>query len=65
MKICRNINQLHNTCEKGDVEEVLSLISRKDCNINALNVYGESPLHIVCKHDHLEIVKILLKCSQL
>ena len=56
-----NMNQLHNACERGDLEEVTSLVSKKECDINALNTDGESPLHIACEYGHLKIVKVLLK----
>ena len=55
------MNHLHDACERGDLEEVASLLSNDDCNINAFNTNGESPLHIACKYGHLEIVKILQK----
>ena len=55
------MNQLHDACERGDVEEVTSLLSNEECDINAHNMYGESPLHIACEYCCLEIVKVLLK----
>ena len=60
----RNMNQLDDACERGDLEVVTSLLSNEECDINAHNTRGESPLHIACKYDHLEIVKILLKNQQ-
>ena len=61
LQTCTNMNQLHNACERGDLEEVTSLVSKKECDINALNTDGESPLHIACEYGHLKIVKVLLK----
>ena len=55
------MNQLHNACERGDVEEVTALLSNEGRDVNARNIYGESPLHVACKYGHLEIVKVLLK----
>ena len=42
------------------------LLSNNECDVNALNTDGESPLHIACKCSHLEIVTVLLenqKCN--
>ena len=52
---------LHDACKRGDLEEVTSLLSKKECDINAVNTDGESPLHIACEYGHLEIVKVLSK----
>ena len=55
------MTQLHDACERGDVEEVTYLLSNEECGINARNIDGESPLHIACGCGHLEAVKVLLK----
>ena len=60
----KNMNQLHDACKKGDLEEVTSLLSNEECEVNAHNIDGESPLHIVCRYGHLEIVKVLLMAQQ-
>ena len=55
---------LRDACERGDLEEVNSLLRK--CDVNAHNTDGESPLHIACKYGQLEIVKVLLmnqKCD--
>ena len=61
LKTCRNMNQLHHACERGDLEEVTSFLRSEECDINACNTDGESPLHIACKKSYLEIVKALQK----
>ena len=58
------MNQLHDACGRGDLEEVTSLLSSEECDINALNSGGESPLHIACKNGHLKIVQVLQKNHQ-
>ena len=55
------MTQLHDACKSGDLKKVTSLLSKKECDINACNTDGESPLHIACKYGHLEIVRVLLK----
>ena len=55
------MNQLHVACERGDLDEVTSLLSNEECDINALNGDGDSPFHIACEYCHLEIVKVLIK----
>ena len=62
----KNMNQLHDACKKGDLEEVTSLLSNEECDVNACNIDGESPLHIACRYGRLGIVKVLLmdqKCD--
>ena len=53
------MDQLYDACEKGNLEEVTALLSNEECDINACNTDGDSPLHIACKYGHLEIVKVL------
>ena len=61
LQTCTNMNQLHSASKRGDFEEVTSLLTKKECDINALNTDGESSLHIACKYGYFEIVKVLLK----
>ena len=60
LQTCRNMNQLHNAYKIGNLEEVTSLLSNEECDINSLNTDGESSLHIACKYGHFKIVKVLL-----
>ena len=53
------MDRLYAACEKGNLKEVTSLLSNIECDINACNTDGDSPLHIACKCGHLEIVKVL------
>ena len=61
LQTCRNMSQLHNACERGDLKTVTSLLSNEECDINALSIDGESSLHIACKYGYLEIVQLLAK----
>ena len=58
------MNQLHDACKKGDLEEVTSLLSHEECDVNDRDMDGELPLHIACRYGHLEIVKVLLMAKQ-
>ena len=63
LQTCRNVNQLHNAYKIGNLEEVTSLLSNEEYDINSLNSLntdGESSLHIACKYGHFKIVKVLL-----
>ena len=53
LQICANMTQLHDACERGNLIKVTSLLSSKECDMNA-------PLHIACKCGHLEIVRVFL-----
>ena len=55
------MTQLHDACERGDLEQVTFLLSNEECDINSRNIHGNQPLHIACKNADLEIVKVLLK----
>ena len=55
------MNQLHYACRRGDLRKVTTLLFNIECDINAYNTDGESPLHVACKYGHLEIVKVLHK----
>ena len=61
LQTCRNMNQLHDACGRGDLEEVTALLSNEECDINAHNTDGESPLHIACDNGHLKMVMVLLR----
>ena len=52
------MTQLHDACERGDLEQVTFLLSNEECDINARNMHGDQPLR---KNADLEIVKVLLK----
>ena len=54
------MDQLHDACKRGDLQEVESLLCNKEVDINGCNTDGECPLHIACKYGNLEIVKLLL-----
>ena len=60
----KNMNQLHDACKKGDLEEVTFLLSHEECDINDRDMNGELPLHVACRYGHLEIVKVLLMAKQ-
>ena len=64
LQTCRNMNQLHDACERGDIKKVTSLLGNKECYINTRNTDGETPLHIGCKYGHLEIVKLLQRSQK-
>ena len=55
------MTQLHDACERGDMEEVTFLLNNEECDINTCNAHGDQPLHIACKNADLEIVTVLLK----
>ena len=58
----RNMDQLLNeACENGHLKKVTALLTIGECDVNACNTAGETPLHIACEYGHLEIVKVLLK----
>ena len=66
LQTCTNMTHLHDACMRGDLRKVTSLLSNEECDVNALNTDGGSPLHIACEYGHLEIVKVLLenqKCN--
>ena len=61
LQTCRNMNPLHDACERGDLRAVIRLLTNDEWDINSRNVFGETPLYIACKFGNLEVVKILLK----
>ena len=54
---------LHIACEWGSENAVKYLISNLKgiCNINHGNDYGDTPLHVACRHGRVEIVDLLIK----
>ena len=56
----KTMTQLHKACERGDLEEVTSLLSNNDCDINMQDSCGETALHIACQVDHINIVRVLI-----
>ena len=52
---------LFNACRLGSVEIVQQLVVRPDCNRSFVNeITKESPAHIACRNNRLDILKLLL-----
>jgi ankyrin repeat protein len=56
-------SDIHDFCIYGDVEAVRNCIkrSKEDINIRASALHNNSPLHVACEHNHVEVVKLLIK----
>ena len=56
---------LHIACQWDDIDIVRYLIIDQTCNLNVLNVYLNTPLHLACNKKSLAIIKLLLdeRCS--
>ena len=52
--------QLHNACERRDVNEVNNLVIVMGLNVNEQNNDGDTPLHIACLNFHSDIVETLM-----
>ena len=52
--------KLHWACIKGDVTEVMKLVSIDDQMINVQSNGGYTPLHYACRFSHSDIVKTLM-----
>lgn len=51
---------LHFACECGHIEVIKILLSSRDIDINAKNVYGHTPLYYACWNGYDEILKLLI-----
>jgi len=51
---------IHRSAMNGDMD-TLKLLVKSGCDINFMNNYGDTPLHIAVESDQIEIVKILLQ----
>ncbi len=51
---------IHKVCINGDVNELITLLEI-GCDINQKNNSDESPIHLVCRHNHINLLKILLE----
>jgi hypothetical protein len=47
--------------EKGDLEEVIELIEKRDHNINERDNFGNTPLHCACRKKHVSIATYLIE----
>ncbi|EDQ84806.1 uncharacterized protein MONBRDRAFT_29806 [Monosiga brevicollis MX1] len=52
---------LHRACSAGHVGIVRLLLARDDVDVNAEDIYRNTPLHIACTHGNLDIVRLLLE----
>ena len=59
-----NCSLLHVACEWGSKHAAEYLITTGKCDVNAINDVGETPLHIACRHERVEIVTLLLKSNK-
>ena len=55
---------LHIACEWGSKAVAEHLITTRKYEINVTNGFGETPLHVACRHDEIEIVQLFLQTSQ-
>ena len=53
---------LHIACAKGN-SEIVVLLVKNGADVLKRNRHGDAPIHIVCKHSRLAILKILLGCK--
>ena len=56
----QNASLLHFSIVGGNLDTIRYLLER-NLNVNAKNLYGETPLHWCCKEGKLEILKLLIK----
>jgi ankyrin repeat protein len=52
---------LHHAAAHGLISEILFSIKKKKMNVNLLNKYGETPLHVAIRYGQAEVVRILLE----
>ena len=53
--------ELHMVCEAGKYLERAKLLINNKANINAINVFGNSPLYLACKNENYEIINLLIR----
>ena len=53
---------LHRTCAEGDTRMAMLLVQIGE-NILKCNRYGDAPIHIVCKHGRIDLLKFILNCT--
>ena len=56
--------ELCNAVQNNNIEEVIKLL-KTDIDINYQDDYGQSALHLACKFQNLDIVKILLNSDNI
>ena len=54
------LTNIFNACEDGDILYVLYYV-KKNSDINVKNFWGETPLHIACKHNRQFMARLLIK----
>ncbi|EGD73736.1 hypothetical protein PTSG_12317 [Salpingoeca rosetta] len=57
----RQHEQLFAACRDGDAPAVTSLIEQDNTDINQQVIYGDTPLHVACRHNQPAVVELLLK----
>ena len=53
---------LHNACAEGNATMVEILV-KNGADVLKPNRYGDTPIHIACKHARLDILKLVLNCT--
>lgn len=51
---------LHYMAAKGHAKAVKTLVGKKNCDINAKNKFGQTPLHLSCQFGHFQVARLLL-----
>ena len=54
---------LHIASENGYKSVLQCLLTHAECNPNVLDIHGNTPLHIACREDYLECVKLIIETS--
>ena len=55
-------NLLHLAAQSGHAS-LISFALSHCVNVNAINVAGETPLHVAIEHDYVEIVDMLIRAG--
>ena len=60
----RGNTALHEAVKKGDIEMILSFLSREDVDANQFDHYGRTPIGLAADRGTIEVMKILLKSGK-
>lgn len=55
---------LHNACAEGHIEVARALLEREDLKLFLKNRFGQMPIDLAVKYDHLEMVQFLRRHVQ-